>query len=140
MAGVRVDVQLKGIFFSGNPVGRFHRNVYSVLKDEAQVARDVAQSTLRSKQRTTSPGPSLSANIVVVPRRRRGNRMETLVSANYGPEPLVRFYNRFIDSGKRSGSSMRRGYRFYAAGARAAQSHIDSRRGSIEAKLVEGLT
>lgn len=135
-----VDVKLTGIFFEGNPVGRLHRNVYSVLRDEGALGVRAAQDALRAKQRTTSPPLQLGANIVAVPRRRRGSRMEVVVSASYGPQPLVRYYNRFVDSGVRAGARVRRGYRFYAAGARTVQTHIDSNLGSIERRLVEGLT
>lgn len=135
-----VDVKLTGIFFTGNPVGRLNRNVYSVLRDEGALGVSAAREALRAKQRTTTPPLQLGANIVAVPRRRRGSRMEVVVSASYGPQPLVRYYNRFVDSGVRAGAKVRRGYRFYAAGARRVQAHIDSNIGSIERRLVEGIT
>lgn len=136
----KVEVTLSGIFFSGNPVGRFNRNVYAVLREEGALGVRAAQAALRAKQRTSSPPLVLADNIVAQPTRRRGSRMRVVVSANYGPQPLVRFYNRFVDSGVRAGAKVRRGYRFYAAGARTVQTHIDSNLGSIERRLVEGLT
>lgn len=136
----KVEVNLSGFFFSGNPVGRFNRNVYSVLRDEGALGVSASQAALRAKQRTTSAPLVLADNIVAQPTRKRGSRMRIVVSANYGPQPLVRYYNRFIDSGQRAGSKVRRGYRFYAAGARTVQGHIDSSIGSIERRLVEGLT
>lgn len=136
---VKASITLDGPLFEKSAVGKFRRNVYSVAKKEATIARDVSEQTLRAKQQSTSPGPSLASNIVIVPRRRRGGRMQVLVSANYGPEPLVRFYNRFVDTGKRSGTTVRRGHRFYAAGAKAAQTHINSRTGQIERELLQGL-
>lgn len=135
-----VDVKLSGIFFTGNPIGRLNRNVYSVLRDEGQLGVEFSRAALRAKQRTTTPPLQLGPNIVAVPRRRRGSRMEVVVSASYGPQPLVRYYNRYIDTGVRAGGKVRRGYRFYAAGARQVQAHIDSNLGSIERRLVEGLT
>lgn len=135
---ISAEVSLSGVFFRGNPIGRLRVNAYNVLKDEAAVAQDVAQSALLGKAR--NPTGRLAGNIVIVPRRRRGGRLEVLVSANYGDDRLVRFYNRFIDTGVRKGMRVRRGYRFYPAGARAAQAHIDSRVALIERRLVEGIT
>lgn len=149
MIRATASVKLTGIFFTVDPVGRLHRNVYSVLRDEAALGVSAARAALRAKQRTSGKGGRrgekwphvvLAHNIVAVPRRRRGSRMEVVVSAAYGPQPLARFYNRFVDSGVRAGAKVRRGYRFYAAGARTVQAHIDSNLGSIEQRLVEGLT
>lgn len=136
-----VSVELSGIYFTGNPVGRFHRNVYSVLRDEAQVGVEFSRAALRAKQRSSTPPLQLSANIVAQPTRRRGGRSRVVVSATYGPQPLVRFYNRFLDSGRRNaGGNMRRGYRMYAAGAKRVQAHIDSNIARIERRLLEGVT
>jgi len=135
-----VSVELSGIFFTGNPIGRLNRNVYSVLRDEAQVGVEFSRAALRSKQRSTTPPLQLAANIVAQPTRKRGGRSRVVVSASYGPQPLVRFYNRFIDSGRRAaGGNMRRGYRIYAEGAKRVQAHIDSNVASIERRLAEGL-
>lgn len=140
MVTPRIEVRLDGRFFVGNPVGRFNRNVYSVLRDEGALGVEASRAALGAKQRTTTAPLQLAENIVAQPTRKRGGRMRVVVSANYGPQPLVRYYNRFIDSGQRAGSKVRRGYRFYAAGARTVQSHIDSNLGRIESRLVEGLT
>lgn len=140
----RVTVSLSGFFFTGNPVGRFNRNTYGVLRDEGSLGVEASKEALRRKQTTTTAPLQLAENIVAVPTRKRrsarGLSMRVVVSANYGPQPLVRFYNRFVDSGERAGSKVRRGYRFYAAGARSVQGHIDSNISSIEQRLVEGLT
>jgi hypothetical protein len=137
---VRTQIHLEGRFFRGNPIGRLRLNVYAVLRDEGQVAVEATREALRSKQRSTSPPLVLADNIVAVPTRRRGGTSRVVVSANYGPQPLVRFHNRFVDSGQRAGGKVRRGYRFYAAGARTVQGHIDSNITRIERRLTEGLT
>lgn len=137
----KVTVELSGIFFQANPIGRFHRNVYSVLREEAELGVVATRERLRARQRTTTPPLQLGPNIVAQPTRRRGGRSRVVVSATYGPQPLVRFYNRFIDSGRRSaGGNMRRGYRIYAHGARTVQAHIDANTSRIERRLTEGLT
>src|SRR3990167_4503993 len=91
---VKVSVDLHGIFFTGNPVGRLHRNVYDVLKEEGDYAVEASKRELGARQRTYGRGGSrrefsgaaviLADNIVKQPMRMRRSLMRVVVSANYG--------------------------------------------------------
>jgi hypothetical protein len=142
-SAVSVDVELVGFFFSGNPVGRLHRNTYAVLRDEGAVAVAAASDILRSRQQQTGggyPDIALADEMRAVPMRMRRGTARLVVSANYGTHPLARKYNRWVEDATtarpRGGF---RGYHMYREGARITQSHIDGRIGSIADKLVEGL-
>ena len=150
---VKVSVDLHGIFFTGNPVGRLHRNVYDVLKEEGDYAVEASKRELGARQRTYGRGGSrrefsgaaviLADNIVKQPMRMRRSLMRVVVSANYGPQPWARKYNRYLDTGEpknRYQSGSFRGYHFYRRGARQTQAHIDGRIGQIANHLVEGIT
>jgi hypothetical protein len=140
---VSVDVELRGAFFLGNPVGRLRKNTYTVLRDEGEVAVAAASSILRDRQQSTGggyPDIALADEMRAVPMRMRNGRARLVVSGNYGSHPLARKYNRWAEDAStarpRGGF---RGYHMYREGARLTQNHIDSRIGSIADKLVEGL-
>jgi hypothetical protein len=147
---VEVDVQLYGFFFTGNPIGRLHLNVYSILREEGLVGVNIAKSALAGKQRQHGGGGIsgisfsdviLANNITAQPMRMKRGRAKLVVSGTYGHQPYARYYNRWIDDAStnrpRGGF---RGYRIYREAARAVQSHINGRIGPISRKLVEGLT
>ena len=143
--GVSMDVELRGFFFRGNPVGRLHVNTYDVLKDEGDFAVEAAKNEMRSRQRQygkgTYPGVELAEGIVRVPMRKRRSLMRVVVSATYGPQPWVRKYNRFIeDASLNRPSGGFKGYHIYRSGARKTQQHINGRIGQIANHLAKGLT
>jgi hypothetical protein len=140
---VSVEVELRGFFFEGNPVGRLRKNTYTVLRDEGEVAVKAAASLLRGRQQETGggyPDVELADEMRAVPMRMRGGKAQLVVSANYGEHPLARKYNRWAEdaSTARPRGSFR-GHHMYREGARLTQNHIDSRIGAIADKLVEGL-
>lgn len=145
MAGVNIHVDLSGFFFTGNPVGRLHRNIYTVLKEEGEFAVRAARAQLYQQHGYASG--TLSRNVTAVPMRRRRSTSQLVVSANYGREMQVRKWNRWVDQANtahmvfgRPAAWHRRGIRFYARGAKEVQAHIDGRISSIERTLTEGLT
>lgn len=142
---VKIDVQLHGFFFTGNPIGRLHVNTYGVLRDEGDFAQEVAKRELSARQRTfgrgTQPEVVLGDNIVKVPMRRRRTLMKVVVSASYGPQPWARRYNRFIeDASLNRPRGVFRGYHMYRSAARATQAHIDGQIGHIADRLIQGIT
>lgn len=143
-AAISIDVELKGFFFEGNPIGRLHRNVYSVLRDEGEQAVAFTRAALAGRQRQTGggyPDVILADNIVAQPMRMRRGLSRLVVSANYGSHPLVRKYNRWIENASTNRPQGGfRGHHIYREAVRLTQSHIDGRLVEISRKLVEGLT
>jgi len=141
---ISVEVTYHGFFFSGNPIGRLHRNVYSVLLEEGAQGVAFARQALAARQRATGggyPDVVMADEFRAQPMRMRGGTARLVVSANYGSHPLVRKYNRWIEdaSTNRPRGSFR-GYHIYREAVRLVQSHIDGRLGQIASKLVEGLS
>jgi len=142
---VKIDVELRGVFFQGNPIGRLHVNTYGVLRDEGDYAVEVAKREVAGRQRSfgrgSHPEVVLGEGIVKVPMRRRRSLMKVVVSASYGPQPWVRLYNRFIeDASLNRPRGSFRGYHMYRSAARATQAHIDGQIGRIADRLIDGIT
>lgn len=143
---LKFSVELKGSFFTGNPVGMLHRNQYDVIEEVGTVAVEAAKerapvSTMGSHRVTWKyigfsrvvPSGSLRSSIAFRPKRAsrygakfigRGTVVQGAVPYNY-----VRIY------GARASRKTRHMWR----AAAVARAWVDGNRGRVGTLLIRGM-
>lgn len=129
-APLEVEVQTSGFFFTGNPVGRLHLNMYGVLRDLGQLGVERAQMRL-------FPGHGyvtgqLHDSLRARPERMRRGTMPIgkliVIQGRKGYE-MTRYYGRKVEA---------KYHHIRDAGA-DVQSYVDSHGASLSNQITEGL-